>query len=48
MALIQVTYQSQALQRNVPVQVILPADKWTPDGKMLPEKKFKTLYLLHG
>ena len=48
MALMQITYQSQALQRNVPLQVILPVDNWTQDGKFLPEKKFKTLYLLHG
>ena len=48
MALIQVNYVSNALQRTVPVQVILPIDKLTPDGKLPAEKKFKTLYLLHG
>ena len=48
MALIQVNYVSAALQRTVPVQVILPVDKLTPDGKLPEEKKFKTLYLLHG
>ena len=48
MALIQVNYVSAALQRTVPLQVILPIDKMTPDGKLPPEKKFKTLYLLHG
>ena len=48
MALIQVNYVSNALQRNVPLQVILPVDKLTPDGKLPKEKKFKTLYLLHG
>ena len=48
MAHIQVTYMSQALWRSVPVQVILPADKATREGKLLPERKFKTLYLLHG
>lgn len=48
MALIQVNYVSAALQRTVPVQVILPVDKMTPDGKLSEEKKFKTLYLLHG
>lgn len=48
MAMIQVTYMSQALWRTVPVQVILPADKATLDGRLLPERKFKTLYLLHG
>ena len=48
MALIQINYVSSALQRTVPVQVILPVDKLTPDGKLPAEKKFKTLYLLHG
>ena len=48
MALIQVNYVSSALQRTVPVQVILPIDKMTPEGKWPAEKKFKTLYLLHG
>ena len=48
MALMQLTYQSQALQRNVSLQVILPTPKWTQDGKLMPPKKFKTLYLLHG
>lgn len=48
MALIQVNYISGALQRTVPVQVILPVDKLTPDGKLSAPKKFKTLYLLHG
>lgn len=48
MALIQVNYVSSALQRTVPLQVILPVDKLTPDGKLPAEKKFKTLYLLHG
>ena len=48
MALIQMNYVSNALQRTVPVQVILPVDKLTPDGKLPAPKKFKTLYLLHG
>ena len=48
MALIQINYVSNALQRTVPLQVILPVDKLTPDGKLPKEKKFKTLYLLHG
>ena len=48
MALIQINYVSGALQRTVPVQVILPVDKLTPEGTLPPEKKFKTLYLLHG
>ena len=48
MALIQVNYVSNALKRTVPMQVILPVDKLTPDGKLPAPKKFKTLYLLHG
>ena len=48
MALIQVNYVSAALQRTVPLQVILPVDKLAPDRKLPEEKKFKTLYLLHG
>lgn len=48
MAVIQLNYVSNALQRTVPVQVILPVDKLTPDGKLPAPKKFKTLYLLHG
>lgn len=48
MALIQVNFVSSTLQRTVPVQVILPVDKLAPDGKLPAEKKFKTLYLLHG
>ena len=48
MALIQVNYVSGALERTVPLQVILPVDKFGPDGKLPEEKKLKTLYLLHG
>ena len=48
MAIIQMNYVSNALFRTVPVQVILPVDKLSPDGKLPAPKKFKTLYLLHG
>lgn len=48
MALIEMQLVSHALMRCVPVQVILPADKWNPDGTLMPRRKFKTLYLLHG
>ena len=48
MALIQVNYVSNALKRTVPMRVILPVDKLTPEGKLYPKKNFKTLYLLHG
>lgn len=50
MALIQVNYVSAALLRTVPVNVILPLDKITGDGKLMPRRRnpLKTLYLLHG
>lgn len=48
MAIIQVNFVSQTLWRTVPLQVILPVDKLTPDGRLPEPKKFKTLYLLHG
>ena len=51
MALIQVNYMSKALFRTVPLNVILPADKYDSDtDKYLisADYKFKTLYLLHG
>ena len=35
MALIQVNFVSAALQRTVPVQVILPVDKLAPDRKLI-------------
>lgn len=49
MALIQCNFFSNSLLRTVPVQVILPTDKWIDDGRRLTdEKPLKTLYLLHG
>ena len=51
MALIQVNYLSKALFRTVPLNVILPADKFDADtdSYLQPEnRKYKTLYLLHG
>ena len=51
MALLQVNFLSQALFRIVPMNVILPVDRFDADtdrylnGK---EHKYKTLYLLHG
>lgn len=49
MALIQVNFMSHALMRTVPVNVILPVDKFVVQGRT-PRKDapFKTLYLLHG
>ena len=49
MALIQVNFVSKSLMRTVPIQVILPVDKFSLSDKPLREEKpFKTLYLLHG
>lgn len=48
MALIQCNFFSKALMRTVPIQVVLPTDKFVgPEGTQ-PEGPFKTLYLLHG
>lgn len=47
MALIQVNFFSKKLMRTVPINVILPVDKMSPD-KETDKKEFKTLYLLHG
>lgn len=49
MALLQVNFMSQALMRTVPVNVILPVDKFIQPGTApQPPASFKTLYLLHG
>lgn len=51
MALIQVNYMSKALFRLVPLNVILPVDRFNADNNEYMTKKdqkFKTLYLLHG
>ena len=51
MALIQVNYLSKALFRTVPLNVILPVDRFEADTDRYlngPERKYKTLYLLHG
>lgn len=50
MALIQVNFLSKKLFRTVPMQAILPIDKFTSPGIAVREtdKPFKTLYLLHG
>ena len=51
MALIQVNYMSKALFRIVPLNVILPADRFDADKDqylMNGDHKYKTLYLLHG
>ncbi|MCR5650204.1 MAG: esterase family protein [Lachnospiraceae bacterium] len=51
MALIQLNYLSKALYRTVPVNVLLPADRFDGDtGEYLNREgqEYKTLYLLHG
>lgn len=48
MAIIQFHYRSGAVWRTVPVEVILPIEKWENKQITLKDKKFKTLYLLHG
>lgn len=48
MAIIQFHYRSAAVWRTVPVEVILPIEKWENKEITLKRKKFKTLYLLHG
>ena len=51
MALLQVNYMSKALFRIVPVNVILPADRFDADTNRylnVKNQKYKTLYLLHG
>lgn len=49
MALLQINLLSRSLMRTVPVTVVLPADKMTSfEAPLLPEKKYPTLYLLHG
>ncbi len=49
MAFITVNYLSNALFRTVPVNVILPADKFSANkGEYVRNQPYKTLYLLHG
>ena len=51
MALIQLNYNSKALFRTVPVNVILPVDRFDADTNSYLSRegqKYKTLYLLHG
>ena len=48
MAVLSVSFYSEALWRQVPVEVILPIDKWEDGVNTQLGKKFKTLYLLHG
>lgn len=46
MAFIQMSIMSQSLIRTVQVNVILPVDKMM--SAPMEDKKYKTLYLLHG
>lgn len=47
MALLQMDFSSQCLQRTVTIDAILPVDQIDEDGRK-PKKPYKTLYLLHG
>jgi S-formylglutathione hydrolase FrmB len=50
MAIMQVNFLSKTLFRTVPLQVILPVDKFVMPGTVVrdADRPFKTLYLLHG
>lgn len=48
MAILQCSIYSKSLQRTIPVNVILPADRQDFFGNYLFEPPYKTLYLLHG
>ena len=48
MAILQATVFSRALNRTVPITVILPSDKYDWDGNAMAKPPFQTLYLLHG
>lgn len=49
MAKLSMNYFSNALRRNVEINVILPIDSFDyGNGEYLSSRKFKTLYLLHG
>lgn len=48
MAVLEVNYYSPSLNRNVPINVILPADKTDFDGNWIGNPPYPTLYLLHG
>ncbi len=48
MAILNASIYSSALQRTIPVTVVLPSDKTDMEGKRCAKPPFKTLYLLHG
>ncbi len=48
MALVNLEFFSISLKRTVTVNVIIPSDKVIDSKRVLFEKPFKTLYLLHG
>lgn len=48
MAVLTVNFMSEALMRNVAVNVILPVDRPAVYGTPRGEAPFRTLYLLHG
>ncbi len=48
MAFIQINMMSESLMRTINVNAIIPVDKISFNKKGEKQKKFKTLYLLHG
>jgi S-formylglutathione hydrolase FrmB len=50
MALVQVNFYADTLQRTVPFNAVIPTDKtlFSVHEKPVEKKPFKTLYLLHG
>lgn len=49
MAKLSMNYFSNALRRNIDINVILPIDSFDyGSGEYLSSRKFKTIYLLHG
>lgn len=48
MAILEINFYSKCLQRTVDIMVIHPIDKVVNDKEINLNKKFKTLYLLHG
>lgn len=48
MAFLELTFHSNALQKNVPVSILLPENRKKAGPSGAPEGTYKTLYLLHG
>lgn len=48
MAFLEFTFHSKELQKNVPVNILLPENRKKDDPAGAPEGTYKTLWLLHG